>query len=379
MSNNKMQFVSIFIMAFLGVFIYIGIGAEWYGMEQEYTRYYNDTNMADIWIYGENMNEKDVRDIRKIRGINAVENRLTLNTIGDFGNKPEIKLSYLGNQDISKMFPVSGRDYDRTIDGIWIDDKFAKAKGLKVGDEITLKVMGLEIEKEIIGTVYHPEYVYQTASTDMFPNHYKCGFAFISEDFFPRSIALFHTELLIKTDRTDFDKLEDEISDVLDNDYSLFMTRDDFTSCTTIRDEAAQHKVMGNVFPIAFLAIAMLTILTTMTRLVTNQRTQIGSLKALGFSSKSILLHYISYGFWLSLAGSIAGAIVGPLTLPYLFYPSMSEYYNMLHWTPKFSPYFISMVFISVAICTASAYFSCSSVLKDTPAETLRPNKQSAA
>lgn len=378
MKNNKMQFVSIFIMAFLGVFIYIGIGAEWYGIEKVYNSYFEETNLADAWLYGENLNDDDVRKILRIDGVSLAENRLTLDTIGDFGNKPEITLSYIGDENISTMQIISGADYDRSIDGVWLDDNFAKAKKLSIGDTITMKFMDLEIEKKIVGTVRHPEYVYLTYGTEMFPDRYKCGFAFISEDYFPKNMTLFHTEILIRTDRTDMDALEQEISDAIDGDYSLFLPRDDFTSYSMLIDEVDQHKAMGNVLPIAFLAIAILTILTTMTRLVSNQRTQIGSLKALGFSNKSILAHYISYGFWLSLAGSILGAIVGPVTIPFLFYPTLSQFYTLPKWAPSFSPFFTVMVLISVGACTMASYFSCNKVLKDTPAETLRPKSPPA-
>lgn len=378
MKNNKMQFVSIFIMAFLGVFIYIGIGAEWYGIQQVYNSYFEETEMADAWVYGENMTDRDVRDILRVEGVTAAENRLTIKTIGDFGNKPEITLSYIGDEEISNMVIVSGKEYDSSIDGIWLDDNFAKAKRLEVGDEITLKALGLEIEKEIVGTITHPEYVYHTYGTEMFPDRYKCGFAFISENYFPKNMTLFHTEILIKTERDDMEEFEKDISDALNGDYSIFVAREDFQSYSMLVDEVAQHKAIGSVLPIAFLAIAILAILTTMTRLVANQRTQIGSLKALGFSTRTILAHYISYGFWLSLAGSITGAVVGPITIPFLFYPTMSQFYTLPDWRPGFSPLFISMIILSVVSCTAAAYFSCNKVLKDTPAQTLRPKSPPA-
>ena len=74
--------------------------------------------------------------------------------------------------------------------------------------------------------------------------------------------------------------------------------------------------MMGDIFPVVFILIAVLTLLTTMARIINHQRTQIGVLKAVGFKDRTIMLHYISYGFWLVLAGSILGLILGPLTIP---------------------------------------------------------------
>lgn len=143
-------------------------------------------------------------------------------------------------------------------------------------------------------------------------------------------------------------------------------------------NEIQQHKAMGSVFPVVFLAIALLTILTTMTRMVNNQRTQIGTLKALGFQKRTILLHYISYGFWLSFAGAVTGAIMGPLTLPRLFYGTMQFTYTLPEWKPSMSPLFFTMALVTVLLCTLTTYWACRSNLRDTPSQTLRPKAPKA-
>ncbi len=75
---------------------------------------------------------------------------------------------------------------------------------------------------------------------------------------------------------------------------------------------------MGVMFSTVFLLIALLGIVTTMARVTSNQRTQIGTMKALGFSKWVIMRHYVSYGFVISLAGSLLGAWVGYQTFPAL-------------------------------------------------------------
>lgn len=373
MSRNKMQFVSIFLMSFLGVFVYAGIGGEWYGIESELFSYYEQTNFADARVYGTDMTELDARKIAAIDGVDEVELRLTLQAVGDFANNPQIELNYINDENISKLYIVDGEEYDRSVDGVWLDAKFASAKGLEVGDSLTMFLYGTEIEKDIVGLVNSPDYVFFSREGDMIPDRHKIGFAFISEDYFPKSMGMFYTQALIKTNRTDFEALKSEVDKALDGDYTEFVSKKDYGSNLSITNEMSQHKAMGNIFPVAFLAIAMLTILTTMTRMVSNQRTQIGSLKALGFKKNDILWHYVSYGFWLSLTGSFLGAVVGPYTIPYLFYTAMKTMYTLNHWGPRISPTFFGMAVISVIICTLASYFACRNVLRDTPAETLRP------
>jgi putative ABC transport system permease protein len=134
-----------------------------------------------------------------------------------------------------------------------------------------------------------------------------------------------------------------------------------------------QHKMMGDIFPVVFILIAMLILLTTMTRIITHQRTQIGILKASGFKNFSIILHYVSYGFWLVLIGSILGLILGPMILPQLFYPSMSATYKLPSWNPAWSMNFVYVAAAMVLMSLAVSFYSVKSISSEKPADTIRP------
>jgi putative ABC transport system permease protein len=130
---------------------------------------------------------------------------------------------------------------------------------------------------------------------------------------------------------------------------------------------------MAGIFPVVFILIAMLILLTTMTRIIAHQRTQIGILKACGFKNKSIMFHYISYGFWLVLIGSILGLIVGPMTLPQLFYPSMSSTYILPSWEPAWSMDFVYVALAMVLMSVLVSYYAVKSIFNENPADTIRP------
>ena len=130
---------------------------------------------------------------------------------------------------------------------------------------------------------------------------------------------------------------------------------------------------MGGVFPIVFFLIAALAMLTTMTRMTNNQRTQIGTLKALGFSQRKILLHYLSYGVWIGLAGGMIGLFIGPLFIPPILFNMQKTIYTLPNWSVAISPSSLLAVAIAVLCCGASSYFACYGQLKEVPAATLRP------
>ena len=157
---------------------------------------------------------------------------------------------------------------------------------------------------------------------------------------------------IIFTSSVDASSLSDKIDKTLKGNYAVYTTRKETAGIQMMDAEMTQHKMLGAIFPIAFMAIAILAIITSMNRLINNQRTQIGTLKALGFSKAKIVLHYVNYGFWVSLAGAVLGLIVGPLTLPYLFYSSMSSYYTLPKWQPGFDISFVIVAAATVLACT---------------------------
>ncbi len=374
MGNHKMQFVSIFLMAFLGVFIYAGVGGEWIGLRNNSDKYYRETNLADVWVYGKNFTAQDEAAAEKVSGVTGAERRLVLDGAADLGGKPKLTLHFLGGNTVTKPYLVRGEGFHSDADGIWLDDRFASARGLKPGDRFAFTANGVRLEKKIVGTVYSPEYVYLAAGGGITPDFSSCGYAYLSENAFPVPERFACNEMMLTVaSGTGASGLEGAVGKALGGNVSVYLTRENQPSYSMFAEEIDQHKAMGSIFPVAFLAIALLTILTTMTRIVSAQRVQIGTLKALGFSNRTILLHYVSYGFWLSLAGSLLGAVVGPLTLPKLFYPSMSSFYTLPEWGAAFDVSFYLMAAATVALCTLVTWLACRNMLKDVPAKALRP------
>ncbi|MBQ6512520.1 ABC transporter permease [Methanobrevibacter sp.] len=364
---NKTQFIAIFLMAFLGIFAYCGIYGEYYGLVQTSDEYYNVTNMADAWIYNTNFDNASIDEISDFT--TQTERQLVVQSVADFDNKPDITLHFAEKGEISKFYSTEGKDFDASDDsGVWLDKRFADEKNLSVGDEITFEFNNINITKEIKGIGYSPEYIYESSPNSLTPDFSQIGFAYMSYKAFPVDIT--YNTLLVKYNGSDTD-FKDNLDDSID--YLSLTKKEDQISVAKFADEMAQHKMIGDVFPIVFILVTFLTLLTTMTRIVTHQRTQIGILKAVGYKDKTIILHYISYGFWPVLIGSILGLITGPMIIPQMFYPTMAATYSMPSWNPGFD---MSFIYISVLLVVSSVfvtYLSCRRISKENPANTLRP------
>ena len=370
--RHKTQFISIFLMAFLGVFVFAGVGGESVGLEVNVNDFYEETNLADGWIYSNYINDMFLDQVDVLGPTTQMERQLVVDSVADFDNDPDITLHFVENNTISKFYLIDGEKLDvNDSDGVWLDKSFADAKGLKVGDNITFEFGSYTLEKEIKGIGYSPEYVYHASASSVIPDFNKIGFAYMSYKAFPESNVPYNV-LNVKFDGSP-ETYGDLLSYHMDGYYNSFVPRSDHTSVSQFSEEMDQHKMMGDIFPVVFILIAMLILLTTMTRIIAHQRTQIGILKASGFKNSSIILHYISYGFWLVLIGSILGLILGPMTLPQLFYPSMSATYKLPSWDPAWSMNFVYVAALMVIMSLAVSYYSVKSISDEKPADTIRP------
>lgn len=384
---NKTQFLSIFLMAFLGLLVFVGLDAEGNGTEQSGNSFYKETNLADIWVRGNYFTADDVQKIEAIDGVNLAERKLkiegkaVLKYAADIDSdreedtEPYMLLNFLDTQEISRMKVVSGEPYEAETEGVWIDDRFADYHNLGVGDVLTLKVNNFEIQEVIKGTILHPEYVYYTTDAgEMIPQYGTFGYAFLSAKEYPVTGNNIYTELLVDTDTgKNQDIIKEQIREIIDNDNAVISDRTQEVSFSTFDAEVAQHKMMGFMFPVVFLLIAVLGIITTMTRMTANQRIQIGTLKALGFSKARITRHYVSYGFWISLFGAVTGGIAGYYGLPRLIISSMSDMYILPEWKTAVSMNSYYAIAAEVTVSTIVSYFACRKELIDPPALTLKP------
>ncbi|MDR0519524.1 MAG: ABC transporter permease [Clostridiales Family XIII bacterium] len=429
MGRHRTQFISIFLMAFLAIFIYAGVGGEWRGLQKSADDFYAETNLADVWIYGggsggaqgvgfggAGFSEAQAEAVGRVDGVGAVERRLEMNAVGDFENKPVLNLCFAERNEISSLYIVEGAGFDKNdAGGIWLSQRFAEARGVGVGDVIGFSVSAangandaagavdvearsgsagggadthdsLKFEKTIRGLVYSAEHVFESASETLTPDFSDHGYAYLSANAFPAPVPGMpsaeppYNTLLVKTDGTSppAAELERKIDAALDGRYSVYLERVNLPSVNMFANEIQQHKMMGDIFPVVFLLIALLTMMTTMTRMVANQRVQVGTLKALGVKRGAILRHYLSYGFFLALFGAALGVAVGPATLPYLFYPSMSSFYTLPEWKPAYAPEFLFVSAALVLLCTAVSLLACGKLLSESPADTLRPKAPKA-
>ena len=373
--DHKIQFLSIFLMALIGVYGFTGISGEVVGLVDVSTHYYEDTNLADGWVYGEDLDNETFSDIRNMDEIKDAQREMVVNTVANYSSDPDITLHIVeGKQKISKFHLFKGTDFDENDkEGIWIDKRFADGRNLDIGDKISLKFDGKKVSKTIKGIMYSPEYVYYIQEGSLLPDFSQVGYAYMPSKGADFDIE-YNTITLDAYDELEEKDFKSKLEETLGQKaYVQFLPRENNVGVKTLQDEIDQHQMFSAIFPSIFVLVSILTLVTTMSRVISAQRIQIGTLKAMGFGNKSIILHYLSYGFVLSLAGSIIGLVLGPMTIPYLFYPTMSSTYSLPHWGPSWDISFFAVAGIIVLFSVLASFISVKGISDENPAETIRP------
>ena len=136
---------------------------------------------------------------------------------------------------------------------------------------------------------------------------------------------------------------------------------------------------IANVFPVFFFLVAALVCMTTMNRMVEEQRTQIGVLKALGYSEASIMGKYLFYSGSAALIGSVAGFFVGTIMLPYVIWVVYKIMYRLGSFYYVFDAK-LALISLFVAICCTmgTTWFSCRQEFKEVAASLMRPKAPKA-
>ena len=371
--QNKMQFFNIFIMVFLGVFVFAGIHAYMDGMEKSADKYYEINNFQDIWLSGENFSNEDLEKVKNTENVKDAERLLTIKT--ELENKDGVTLdtNFIESNNISKMYVVDGEKFSKEKKGVWFDSYLAKNLDLKVGDEITVTYQNMKITEKIIGLVNTPDYVYFVKDdTEIFPTHKNYGFIYLSINELPQWMPQIFNQIIVDVDN--IDKTQETKADLENNIKSAIAVtdRESSVSYKGYNSEIEEGTTYSGVFTFLFLFIAVLSVTTTMNRFVKKQRTQIGTLKALGFKNRKIINHYVGYGFIISLAASLVGLLAGRFILGGFFLNMEMSYFEVPVYNTVLIPVVYILAIAVVVLITLVTYLSCRSILKESAVNALR-------
>lgn len=269
-------------------------------------------------------------------------------------------------------FPGAGRRE------LVIGESIAKARDLSPGDKLYLLVGGKTVMMEISGIGMTPENIYMIKDmNELFPSPATYDAAFTSRQTMEGILGQSGTanSFLFRLEPgADWDQVKDEAEQML-TPYGLssHYEKDDQIGVSMVGEEIKQLEQMAGVVPVLFLMVAVVILYISLSRLVEQQRTQIGTLMALGIPIGRIQLHYLSYGGVIGLAGGFAGSLLG-----YFAADPMADYYRVYFSLPDATaPLSFRYLFFGTAVaalfCGGCGWLVAGRMGQLNPAEALRP------
>lgn len=368
--NNLSQFITIFLMVAIGVMAYFGIEAYMSGMQETADKFYTENNLQDLNVVGINFTESDLKKIKSIDNVKDAERKLSITGITN--DDKTLLLNFIEENNISKFYVKGGEKFDKNKSGVWLDEFYAKENNISVGDKILIKYDSFSKEETVLGLINVPDHIYDTKdSSELYPNRKEFGFAYLSINELPEEYQVYNYVMVDVDNKDNVLSVKENIEKNVESALGVIKIQDT-ASYKTYQGEVDEGKTYIGVFSGLFLFIAMLSVITTMNRVIKNERIEIGTLKALGFSNSKVLFHYIGYGFWISLFAAIAGLFLGYFFIGNIFISLEMSFFEVPNGHPvvKFSG-FILALFV-VLLVSFITYLSSKSILKENPAESLR-------
>lgn len=316
MWQNRLQFLAVILLCALGSWVFSGLDASWRMLETSAQTYFEEQNLADLWVTRSPVDRNALTRMRSVRGVADAQARLSVELTVDLPHEPTLLVQgYEEAVRINRPLLQSGRALlESDLRGCLLDERFAEANGLSAGDRLSLLVDGEPYTYTIRGLCLSAEYLALAKSATPDPLNY--GFVILNA----ASLPLLSPNGAVLTLAPEADT--QAVKEALEALYpeALVIGRDAQSAVKSIQMDVDMFRNLSYVFPLLAFAVAAMIVLTTVSRMLENQRIQMGTLKALGYRDGQLRRHYLSYAFYPSLVGSFLGLFVGRWTIPWVLW-----------------------------------------------------------
>lgn len=373
----KAQFISMILMVMLGVGVFVGFNMEWVSIEENMFSFFDECNFADYRLVNEfGYSESDAKKIEEIEGVDAVSRFLTVNVDVKDTDGNSLAVAVTKNFGVSSFVLISGEAYDpESEDGIWLSDRYAAENDIKNGDSISFVYGGMEIKGRVKGLIKAAEQMICVRDeTQLMPDFTTHGYAYVSPALYKKALGFEYYPQINVISELEKDVFSERVNAALGK-TTVVLTKEDTVAYSQAEGEADEGKSMGSILPALFLLIGLLTMVTTMHRLTAKEKTQIGTLKSLGFHDSKIALHYTSFAFFVAIFGTALGIGLGFIIARMIMNPNgmMGTYMDLPEWKLVFPGFCAAIVAAIVVVLTLIGFLSVKKMLAGTAADALRP------
>ena len=371
--NTRKRFLSILLIVLLGVGFFAGIRAASPDMKKTADTYFDETKMMDIEVISTlGLTDNDVKKIQDMQDVEVAEGSYSKDVLTRVDDEEYVLKVHILSDKINCVKLQQGEMPKNETECV-VEESFLKGTNKNIGDTITLEskdtITGPNLknkEVKIVGTIRSPLYISRERGSTKLASGKINYYIYVPQSEITSKI---YTEIYVKVKGAEeldtfSDKYKDKIKGVKDSMFFgtdskntteikpelYILDRSQNTGYASYSQDSERIANIGEVFPVVFFVIAALISLTSMTRMVEEQRVQIGTLKALGYTKLKIASKYIIYAILATLLGGIIGMLIGFRILPEIIYNMYAMMYSMrdvvLEFNTRNSSYRIRMGFI---------------------------------
>ncbi len=392
--SNFKQFLSVIFIVLLSTMLLSGFITNAYTLNSCVDHYFEETNLADLFVYTDYVSAEDEKFLQ--------ENNIKYDKRLYFETKAEIKSLQI--HSTAKFYVYDGKISTPYVESgktdCLIDKNVAKNHHIKAGfDNIDFtyvydysgRQIELDFSRQLTGTMSLDECADSYSSwavlinKDVFISELKTKLANHIIGFDADNFELPYNQILIKTDNiletTKLLKSHYE-REGTDSKLLYLLERDSVESVNLLKQEVIQSQKMIYVFPIIFLVVAVLIILTTIDQLILQERKRIGILKCCGVPNRKILSHYSFYGATLCAIGAVLGTIFGIFLIPDIMFSRYGTIYSIPedYIVLKIPTWWLSLMVLSIILLGyLVSLLSCRKMLNKNPVECLKYDLNTSA
>ncbi len=378
------QVIAISLVVACGVAVFVTTRTAYDSLLISQATYYADYRFADVFATLKRAPESVAARIAAIPGVAAVRTRVVFDVIldvpglrepatGRLVSIPERRVPVLNDLYLRRgRYVEPGRREE-----VLVGEAFAQANRLEVGDTLGAVLNGRWERLRIVGIVLSPEYVYEIRGSDIFPDNKRFGVLWMSRDAMGPAFNMdgaFNDVVLSLAPGASEAEVLSQLDRLLDRYGGLGASgRRDQISHRFLSDEINQNRIFGTVLPAIFLGVAAFLLNIVLSRLVTLQRDQIAVLKAFGYDSVTVGLHYLQFALVAVFIGAVIGTGLG-LWLGKLINRMYVDFYRFPVLRYEVGPTVVAMaVGVAGAAALLGAWGAVRRALALPPAEAMRP------
>lgn len=382
------RFLSILFIVALGAGVFAGINTTSDDMLITADKYYKHNNFMDITLISPVGFTKD--DIEKASSLGSI-------SYAEGVRSAEALLSLEEHTAAAKFISISDNINTLTLTGgrfpendkecvIVASNDYSSLMGIGSTVEFDGAHAGLLDSYEIVGTVDSPEYISFDRGSSTVGSGRLDYVLYIPKDGFvlPPDMDIYSQIAITVTGASDQDTFGDEYQEIIDKakddltelfgESIYVLDRDTNIGFVSFEGDADKINAISTIFPVFFFLVAALVCLTTMTRMVEEERIQIGTLKALGYARESILLKYVLYSFAATVLGSALGLVVGYNLFPRAIFAAYSILYTLPSIETPFHWDIGILTSLAAVLCTEIfTVAACINSASETPASLMLP------